>query len=77
MAAALPAQGAAAVVLAWAVHRFTGLRGSRLAAGAALVSGLVLARAPWPAEHYAGGSVFLAVTGCFAVACLAWPDRDE
>ena len=74
VAAALPAQGAAAVVLAWAVHRFTGLRGSRLAAGAALVSGLVLARAPWPAEHYAGGSVFLAVTGCFAVACLAWPD---
>ncbi len=72
--AALPAQGAAAAALAWTVRRFTGLRASRLSAGAALVGGLVLARAPWPAENYAGGSVFLGVAGCFAVACLAWPD---
>ncbi|WP_143340320.1 hypothetical protein [Corynebacterium sp. NML 120412] len=47
-----------------------------LSGGALVVAGLVLARAPWPSASYAGATL-LPVVGCFAVACLAWPDRDE
>ena len=74
--AAGPVAGLVAVVSAWAIRRFTLLRASWLSSGALVVSGLVLARAPWPSASYAG-STLLPVIGCFAVACLAWPDREE
>ena len=68
--AAFPIQGLAAAALAWVVRRFTVLPMHRVAASAMVVSGLVLARTPWPAANYAGSSTFLVVAGCFAVACL-------
>lgn len=74
--AAGPVAGLVAVVSAWAIRRFTLLRASWLSSGALVVSGLVLARAPWPSASYAG-STLLPVIGCFAVAILAWPDREE
>lgn len=74
--AAGPVAGLVAVVSAWAIRRFTLLPASWLSSGALVVSGLVLARAPWPSASYAG-STLLPVIGCFAVAILAWPDREE
>ncbi|SNV84735.1 hypothetical membrane protein [Corynebacterium imitans] len=73
--AAGPVTGLIAAASAWAIRRFTLLPASWLSSGALVVSGLVLARAPWPSASYAG-STLLPLAGCFAVACLAWPDRD-
>ncbi len=73
--AAGPVTGLVAGASAWAIRRFTLLPASWLSSGALVVSGLVLARAPWPSASYAG-STLLPLAGCFAVACLAWPDRD-
>ncbi|MCG7253389.1 DUF3367 domain-containing protein [Corynebacterium hadale] len=74
--AAGPVAGLVAAVSAWAIRRFTVLPSAWLSGGALVVAGLVLARAPWPSASYAGATL-LPVVGCFAVACLAWPDRDE
>lgn len=74
--AAGPVTGLVAGVSAWAIRRYTLLPASWLSSGALVVGGLVLARAPWPSASYAG-STLLPVVGCFAVACLAWPDREE
>lgn len=68
--AVAPLPGAAAVVLAWLVRRFTVIPMPHLAAATMTVCGLVLARAPWPAANYAGSSTFLVLAACFAVACL-------
>ena len=72
-----PLPGALAAALAWATRRGTGLRATWLTGGALMVSGLVLARAPWPSANYAGNSRFLIFCGCFAVACLAFPDAPD
>ncbi|MDG9706521.1 hypothetical protein, partial [Streptomyces sp. DH37] len=74
--AAGPVAGLVAAVSAWAIRRFTVLPSAWLSGGALVVAGLVVARAPWPSASYAGATL-LPVVGCFAVACLAWPDRDE
>ena len=69
--AANPLLGAAALATAWVVERFTLIRGSWLAFGAMLVAGLWLARAPWPADNYAGDSLLLTFAGCLAIAAAA------
>lgn len=68
--AAFPLQGLTAAALAWVVRRVTVLPMHAVSAATMAVSGLVLARAHWPAANYAGSSTFLVVAGCFAVACL-------
>lgn len=75
--AAGPAAGVPAAALAWAVRRFTLISSAWLGGGALLFAGCWLARAPWPTAHYAGDSWLLAVAGCFAVACLGWPDAPS
>lgn len=75
--AAGPAAGLPAAALAWAVRRFTLISSAWLGGGALLFAGCWLARAPWPTAHYAGDSWLLAVAGCFAVACLGWPDAPS
>ena len=69
--AANPLVGAVALATAWVVERFTLIRGSWLAFAAMLVAGLWLARAPWPAENYAGDSLLLTFAGCLAIAAAA------
>ena len=68
--AAFPVHGLVAAALAWLVRRVTVLPMHAVSAATMAVSGLVLARAHWPAANYAGSSTFLVVAGCFAVACL-------
>ncbi len=73
---AAPLWGTLAAVLAWAVRRFTVLRADILAGGAMTVAGLALARTAWPSANYAGASPFLVTCACFAIACLAWPNKS-
>lgn len=68
--AAFPVHGLVAAALAWLVRRVTVLPMHAVSAATMAVSGLMLARAHWPAANYAGSSTFLVVAGCFAVACL-------
>lgn len=75
--AAGPGAGVPAAVLAWVVRRFTLIPSAWLTGGALTFAGCWLARAPWPAANYAGDSWLLAVAGCFAVACLGWPDAPS
>lgn len=75
--AAGPVAGVPAAVLAWVVRRFTLIPSAWLTGGALTFAGCWLARAPWPAANYAGDSWLLAVAGCFAVACLGWPDAPS
>nr|WP_273413804.1 alpha-(1->3)-arabinofuranosyltransferase family protein [Corynebacterium appendicis] len=63
--------GAAAYAATFAIRRFTLIPPWALGAGAAGVMGLWLARAPWPAENYAGDSAAVTVAGCVAVSCVA------
>jgi len=75
--AANPVLGAAAAVLVWAVRRFTLIPSTWLAGGAMTFAGLWLARAPWPNPNYAGDTWLLALAGCLAVACLAFPESTN
>ena len=77
-AATLVAAGVCAGVLglvAWAagmaIKRFTLIPTRLLGGGAAVVMGLWLARAPWPAGNYAGDSLAIALAGCVVLASLA------
>ncbi|QPK83112.1 DUF3367 domain-containing protein [Corynebacterium qintianiae] len=67
--------GLFAAALAWVARRFTLIPSWVLSSGAAGFMGLWLARAPWPAENYAGSSVLVQFAGCLAVAALAFPDE--
>ena len=67
--------GAAATAAVWVIRRVTLLPSRWLAGGATLFMGLWLARAPWPQEGYAGGSLLVLAAGCAAVAALAFPDE--
>ena len=58
-----------AAALAWLVRRVTVLPMHAVSAATMAVSGLVLARAHWPAANYAGWSLFCVFAACFAVAC--------
>mgnify|MGYP002714531406 CR=1 FL=1 len=63
--------GATAYAVTFLIRRFTLIPPWALAAGAAGIMGLWLARAPWPSENYAGDSVAVTVAGCVALSCLA------
>ena len=62
-------------VVVWAgvmaMRRFTLIPTWLLGGGAAMVMGLWLARAPWPAGNYAGDSLAIALAGCAVLASLA------
>lgn len=68
------APGALAAALAWTLRRCTLIPSWALGAGSVGFMGLWLARAPWPAENYAGTSVLVTFAGCLAIAALAFPD---
>lgn len=56
---------------AMAIKRFTLIPTWLLGGGSAVVMGLWLARAPWPAGNYAGDSLAIALAGCVVLASLA------
>lgn len=67
--------GLAAVLGTWAVLRWTTLRAAPLTCVLLGIAATWLARAPWPADNYAGHTTALALLGLAAVACAVPPPR--
>lgn len=72
LAGGVPALAGGALV--WAALRWTTLHADYLAAALAAAAEAMLARAPWPAAHYAGDSWLLAALCGAALACLCLPE---
>lgn len=73
LVAGLP--GVAAAAAAWAIIRWTTLRSDYLAGALTLAAGAMLARAPWPAEGYAGDSLLVQLLCVAAITCACLPPR--
>lgn len=73
LVAGLP--GVAAAAAAWGVTRWTTLRPDYLAGALTLAAGAMLARAPWPAEGYAGDSLLVQLLCVAAITCACLPPR--
>lgn len=73
LVAGLP--GVAAAAAAWAITRWTTLRPDYLAGALTLAAGAMLARAPWPAEGYAGDSLLVQLLCVAAITCACLPPR--
>ena len=73
LVAGLP--GVAAAAAAWAITRWTTLRPDYLAGALTLAAGAMLARAPWPAEGYAGDSLLVQLLCVAAITCACLPSR--
>ncbi|HCT9181362.1 TPA: DUF3367 domain-containing protein [Corynebacterium aurimucosum] len=73
LVAGLP--GVAAAAAAWAITRWTTLRSDYLAGALTLAAGAMLARAPWPAEGYAGDSLLVQLLCVAAITCACLPPR--
>ncbi|MTD92282.1 alpha-(1-_3)-arabinofuranosyltransferase domain-containing protein [Corynebacterium hiratae] len=73
LVAGLP--GVAAAAAAWAITRWTTLRPDYLAGALTLAAGAMLARAPWPAEGYAGDSLLVQLLCAAAITCACLPPR--
>ena len=71
LVAGLP--GVTAAAAAWAITRWTTLRPDYLAGALALAAGAMLARAPWPAEGYAGDSLLVQLLCVAAITCACLP----
>ena len=67
--------GVAAAAAAWAITRWTTLRSDYLAGALTLAAGAMLARAPWPAEGYAGDSLLVQLLCVAAITCACLPPR--
>ncbi len=67
--------GVAAAAAAWAITRWTTLRSDYLAGVLTLAAGAMLARAPWPAEGYAGDSLLVQLLCVAAITCACLPPR--
>ena len=74
LVAGLP--GVAAAAAAWAISRWTTLRSDYLAGALTLAAGAMLARAPWPAEGYAGDSLLVQLLCVAAITCACLPPRS-
>lgn len=74
LVAGLP--GVAAAAAAWAITRWTTLRSDYLAGMLTLAAGAMLARAPWPAEGYAGDSLLVQLLCVAAITCACLPPRS-
>ena len=74
LVAGLP--GVAAAAAAWAITRWTTLRPDYLAGALTLAAGAMLARAPWPAEGYAGDSLLVQLLCVAAITCACLPPRS-
>lgn len=73
LVAGLP--GVAAAAAAWVITRWTTLRPDYLAGALTLAAGAMLARAPWPAEGYAGDSLLVQLLCIAAITCACLPPR--
>ena len=65
----------AAAAAAWVITRWTTLRPDYLAGALTLAAGAMLARAPWPAEGYAGDSLLVQLLCVAAITCACLPPR--
>lgn len=73
LVAGLP--GLATAAAAWAIARWTTLRADYLAGALTLAAGAMLARAPWPADGYAGDSLLVQLLCVAAITCACLPPR--
>ena len=71
LVAGLP--GLAAAAAAWAIAHWTTLRADYLAGALTLAAGAMLARAPCPADGYAGDSLLVQLLCVAAITCACLP----